>query len=125
VAKVVAYVRYNTIREKAERSRRELTCASVVAAAALVGFAWAANPKEKQSVVVLKSPAAEATLTLTDVGKKTLAPLLGSSCIALDRIPVIVLGVSTTGSDIVSLKSKDCLLAHLTITDTLGRLYPG
>jgi hypothetical protein len=62
------------------------------------------------------------TLALTGNGKKVLAPLLGANCVASDRMQVIVLNVSTTGSDVVSLKTKDCPLARFTITDPLGKL---
>jgi hypothetical protein len=123
IRKVLSYVRYNNIRQQAAYSRRELTFASVVAAAALVGFAWAANPKADQSVVVImKSPASQAALTLTELGKQTLAPILGADCVTHEPINVIVLSLGAAESDLISLKTKDCALARFTIKDTLGKL---
>lgn len=122
VKKILSYVRYNNIRKQAELSRYQLTGASIAAGAALVGFAWAANPKSEPATVVLRAPTSEATLALTDVGKKTLLPLLGPSCTALDHVQVIILNVATTGSEVVSLKTKDCPLARFNINDTLGKL---
>jgi hypothetical protein len=120
---VVSYVRYNRIRQQSEQSRSRLTWASIVAAVALLGFAWAANPKADQpAIVVLKSPASEAALTLTELGKQTLAPILGADCVAHVPIAVIVLSVGGPESDVVSLKTKDCALARFTIKDTLGKL---
>lgn len=122
ISKVVAYVRYDAIKQEAERSRRELKYASIVAGAALVGFGWAANPKTEQPIVLLKSPTSEASLTLTADGKAALAPLLGASCAALSQIKVIVLSVGAAESDVISLKTKDCALARFTVKDTLGKL---
>jgi hypothetical protein len=123
IRKVLSYVRYNNIRQQAANSRLELTFASIVAAVALVGFAWAANPKADQSaIVVLKSPASEAALTLTELGKQTLAPVLGAECVAHQPIAVIVLSVGAAESDVISLKTKDCALVRFTIKDTLGKL---
>lgn len=121
---VVTYVRYDRIRAQAERTRFELTVTSIIAAFALVGFAWAANPKVEQSSVILQSPASEATLSLTASGKTILAPLLGARCTSLDHLQVIVFGVTASGSDVVSLKSKDCSVARFTINDALGKLLP-
>lgn len=119
---VVSYIHYNRIRQQAEKSRTRLIFASIVAAIALLGFAWAANPKEEKPVLVLQSPASAATLTLTDEGKKALTPLLGASCTALSQIEVIILNVTTAGSEVVTLTTKDCPLARFTVTGTLGRL---
>jgi hypothetical protein len=121
---VVSYVRYNRIREQAEKTRVELTVTSIIAAFALVGFAWAANPKVESSSIVLQSPPSEATLSLTATGKLVLTPLLGAHCTALDHIPVVVISVAASGNDVVSVKSKDCALARFTITDALGKLLP-
>ena len=119
---IMSYIHFNKIRQQSEESRGQLIEASIFAAVALLGFAWAANPRIEQPVVVLSYPTPEATATLTDLGKKTLMPLLGTSCVALDRVPIIVLNVTTTGIDVVSMKSKDCALARFTLTDTLGRV---
>jgi hypothetical protein len=94
----------------------------MVAAIGLVGFAWAANPQVEQPIVVLKAPASEARLALTVAGKTALAPVLGASCVAIDRIDVIVLTVTTAGSEVVSAKTKDCPVARFTLTDALGKL---
>jgi hypothetical protein len=119
----VSYIRYNRIRQQSEQSRTQLTWASIVAAVALLGFAWAANPKADQSaIVVLKSPASEAALTLSELGKQTLAPILGADCVAHERIDVIVLSLGPAESDVISLKTKDCALARFTVKDTLGKL---
>lgn len=124
VDNVLSYIRYNRIRRQAERSRSELTGASIVAGAALVGFAWAANPGNERSIVVLKAPASEARLTLTESGKRTLAPVLGANCAALDHIDVVVLGVTTAGAEVLTLKTKDCPVARFSLTDAWGKLAP-
>jgi hypothetical protein len=64
VSQVLAYIRYNRVRRQLQRSRYELTGASVVAAVALMGFAWAANPQiEKPEVgkpaIVLQAPTSQ------------------------------------------------------------------
>jgi hypothetical protein len=122
IKKCLSYVRYNSIRKQAEQSRLELSVASILAAAALVCFAWAANPKEQANVVLLKSPLSSAGLVLTPAGKAALAPVLGSACTALARISAIVLAVSPSGSEVITEKSKDCPLARITITDPFGKL---
>jgi hypothetical protein len=122
---IMSYLHYNRIRQEAEESRGQLMDASIFAAISLLGFAWAANPKAESPVVVLTSPPSQATLALSESGKKSLAPLLGTSCINLDRIDIVLLSVSTTGSEVVTSKTKDCPLARFTITDNLGKLSPG
>jgi hypothetical protein len=122
---VVSYIHYNRIRTQSEDSRSQLIRASIVAAVALLGFAWAANPKAESPVVVLTSPPSQATLALSESGKRTLAPLLGTSCIKLDKIDIVLLSVSTAGSEVVTSKTKDCPLTRFTITDNLGKLFPG
>ena len=122
VDKVLAYIRYNSIKTQSERSRHELTAASIVAAIGLVGFAWAANPAVEHPIVVLKALPSEARLALTSAGKTTLAPVLGTSCVALDRIEVIVLNATTAGSEVVTAKTKDCPIVRFTVSDTLGKL---
>ncbi|MBI3704950.1 MAG: hypothetical protein HY244_14150 [Rhizobiales bacterium] len=122
VDKVLSYIRYNRIQQQVDRSRTELAAASIVAAIGLVGFAWAANPSAEHATVVLKAPPSEARLALTSAGKTTLAPVLGAPCVALDRIEVIVLSVTTAGSEVITAKTKDCPVARFTLTDALGKL---
>jgi hypothetical protein len=124
VDNVLSYIRYNRIRTQVDRSRRELSGASIVVGAALVGFAWAANPGVEHPTVLLKAPVSEARMTLTDVGKRTLAPLLGADCVKLDRIDVLVLGVTTSGSEVLTTRTKDCQYARFTLTDPWGKLEP-
>ena len=125
VDKVLSYVRYNRIRQQVERSRGELTIASVVTAAALVGFAWAANPGPDQQIVVLQSPASAAKLALSETGKATLTPMLGAKCVALPVIEIVVLNVTTSGSEVLTLASKDCPVARFTLTGAMGKLAGG
>ena len=125
VDSVLSYIRYNRIRREAEKSIKTLTRASIVAAIGLVGFAWAANPAKENPTIVLRAPASESRLTLTETGKRTLAPMLGAAYAALERIDVIVLSVSTSGFEVVSLKTKDCPVARFTLTDALGKLSAG
>jgi hypothetical protein len=119
---VLSYVQYDRIRKQADKSRTEILWASGIAAVGLLGFAWAANPKDEPATVVLHSPAAEAALTLTDRGRAVLGPVLGGICIKQDKIPVIALSIAPTGSEVLILKSKECNLARFTITDALGKL---
>jgi len=120
--KILAYIRYNRIRLQVDRSRTELTAASIVAAIGLVGFAWAANPAKDNPTILLKSPASEAALTLTEAGRTTLAPVLGKACTAQSHIEVIVLNVTATSTEVLSLKTKDCPLVRFTMNDALGKL---
>lgn len=122
--KVLAYIRYNRIRLQVDRSRKQLTGASIIAAIGLVGFAWAANPAKETPTVLLQAPISEARLALTQAGKETLKPVLGAACTALDQIAVIVLNVTTAGSEVVTAKTKDCPLARFTLNDKLGNLVP-
>jgi hypothetical protein len=119
---VLSYIRHDRVRRQVERSRTELTWASMIAAVSLVGFAWAANPKVEQRVVVLKAVAAEARLKLTEAGKKVLEPVLGAQCIASGMIDIIALDAAAAKHDVISLKTKDCPVARLTIDDALGSL---
>jgi hypothetical protein len=119
--KVLAYIRYNRIWRQVKRSRSELTVASAVAAIALVGFAWAANPGPETQTVVLQSPASPAKLTLSAAGKVALTPLLGAKCVALPAVDVLLLNVTTAGSEVVTVAGKDCPLARFTLTSTMGR----
>jgi hypothetical protein len=122
VDNVLSYIRYNRVRQQVEGSRRQLTWASIFAAAGLVGFAWAANPASDHGTIVLQAPASLARLTLTEAGKKTLAPMLGATCATLDRIDIIVLNVTTAGSEAITSKTKDCPLVRFTVSDTMGKL---
>ena len=120
VDKVLSYIRYNRIQQQVDRSRTQLTVASVVAALALIGFAWAANPSAEQPALVLRSPASQAKLSAS--GKATLTPVLGADCAARATIDVIVLNVTTSGSEVVTLASKDCPVARFTLTSGMGKL---
>jgi hypothetical protein len=121
---ILSYIRHDRIRRQVERSRSELTGASIVAAISLVGFAWAANPKIEQRIVVLKAGASEASLKLTDAGKKTLEPLLGAACIASGTISVIALDAASPKPEAISVKSKDCPVVRFSVTDTIGAFGP-
>jgi|GEM_PF-229887 len=118
---VVSYIRYNRIRQEAERSRAQLIGSSVIAALSLLGFAWAANPGAEQPPV-LHSPASAAKLTLTAAGKTVLAPVIGEKCAALASIDVIVLNVTTSGSEVVTISNSDCPIARFTLTNAQGSL---
>ncbi|HWK95129.1 MAG TPA: hypothetical protein VNR39_06880 [Pseudolabrys sp.] len=123
VDKVLSYIRYNKIRQQSERSRTDLTRASIAAAAALVGFAWAANPAGEQSLGVQTVPA-RATLNLTEAGRAALAPMLGGRCAALRDMGVVILGLTTSGPDIVTLGDSQCSPVRFTLTTALGSLNP-
>jgi hypothetical protein len=120
IDKVLSYIRYNKIRQQVEKSRTELTGYSVVAAIALVGFAWAANPKIDPQVIVLKAVASEARLKLTDAGKKTLEPMLGAQCVASGMIDVIALDPAAAKPEAISVKTKDCPVVRFSVGDTIG-----
>lgn len=119
--KILAYVRYNRIRRQADRSRSQLTAASIAAATGLVGFAWAANPEKAATAVVVSAPISEAQVELNDAGRKALTPLLGESCTKLPRISVLVLNVAATGAEVVTLKSADCASGRFSLTEALGK----
>ena len=121
VDKVLSYIRYNKIRQQSERSRTELTRASIAAAIALLGFAWAANPEKTATTVVVTAPVSEARVELSDAGRKALAPRLGEACVKLTSLPVIVLNITDKGSDVLVVKSADCAAARLTLTDAVGK----
>jgi len=118
---VVSYTRYNRIRRAADKSRLQMTFASVIAAVALVGFAWAANPGADQPTV-LHSPASRAKLALSGAGRSTLTPVLGAKCVALAKIDVVLLSASASGSEVVTVGGPDCPVARFTITAGLGSL---
>jgi hypothetical protein len=69
-----------------------------------------------------RPPASAARLTLTAAGKTTLTPVIGEKCAALTSIDVIVLSVTTSGSEVVTLSSGDCPVARFTLTNVLGSL---
>lgn len=119
---ILSYVRYTRILRQAQWARRRLFFASILAAIGLVGFAWAANPPSAAPTVVLQSPAAPAKLLLTEAGIKTFMPVLGAACATLKPIEVITLNVSTSGSEVVTLKSQACPVARFTLTPALGEL---
>jgi hypothetical protein len=119
---VLSYIRHDRVRRQVERSRSELTVASMIAAISLVGFAWAANPKVEQRVVVLKASASEARLKLTEAGKKALEPLMGVKCVSLGLIDVVALDPAAAKHDVISSKTKDCPITRFTIDDSLGSL---
>lgn len=119
--KVLAYIRYNRIRLQVDRSRAQLTGASLVAAIGLLGFAWAANPEKATPTIVVSAPVSEARIELTEAGQKALAPLLGEACVKLLNLPVLTLSVTEKGSDVLTVKSKDCAIGRFTLTEAVGR----
>lgn len=121
VDNILSFVRYNRIRTQVERSRNQLTLASLFAAIGLLGFAWAANPEKTPPIIALSTPVPEASVELTDAGKKGLAPLLGDMCVRMPTVSVLVLNVTASGSDVLSEKSKACPNARFTLTDALGK----
>lgn len=118
---VVSYIHYDRIRKESDKSRSRLIGSSVVAALSLLGFAWAANPGSEQPTV-LQSPVSAAKLTLSAAGKTALTPVIGEKCAALTSIDVVVLSVTTSGSEVVTLASGDCPVARFTLTNVQGRL---
>jgi hypothetical protein len=124
VDNVTSLIRYNRIKRQSDAAKTVLIAATLIAAIAILGFAWAANPKADQPIVVMQSPTSQARLTLTEEGKRALAPLLGAACVAQDHVDVIVLSLGPSGNDVVSVKSKDCKLARFSVGDTLGKITP-
>ncbi len=122
IDKVVSHVRNYRMRQEVKRTRKELTRASMAAAVALLGFAWAANPAIEKPAIVLQAPASEARVALTETGRQKLAPVIGANCVATGPIGVIVLSITTEGSEVISLKTKDCPIKRFTLNDSLGKL---
>ncbi len=125
VDKILSHVRNYRMRQEVRRTRKELTFASIAAAVAPIGFAWAANPAVEKPAIVLEAPASEARVALTETGRQKLAPVIGANCVATGLIGVIVLNITIEGFEVVSLKTNDCRIKRFTLNDSLGKISVG
>lgn len=116
VVHVVQLATYLELRSEFKTVRRGVFVAALIAAAAFVTFAWAANPPDPEPSAddALDSIPVAAELHLTDDGVKKLGTLVGDDCAALARsesIPVIALASGSAGVEVVILPSEVCTAA--------------
>jgi len=103
---------------------------SVVAAAGLLLFIWAANPpaaalKSLTSPAVVGEPPVR-MMTLTESGQRLLQPDLGASCVVSEPLAVLFLDATESGADVV-VQQHGCRSMRLLVTPEWGmvRTDPG
>jgi hypothetical protein len=123
VSQVLVGIRWQRTSTQFASAVNRLVGAAVVAAIALVVFAWAANPQANPLPGAFQTPA-DAQLSLTPAGRSALEAIVGQACVAAGQIHVVVLTGTIGGSyDVVTVPSSQCRVARLTLSDnSLGAL---
>lgn len=116
VVHVVQLATYLDLRAAFAQMRKGVFVAALVAAAAFVTFAWAANPPDPELSAdsALDAVPVYAELRLTQDGVDRHASLLGEDCAATaqaEGVPVLALASSSSGVEVVLVPSEDCATA--------------
>lgn len=121
VERLMAYARAEDLRLVFEQARNAIIALAVVVAAGGVVFAFVNDaPDEEETPAVSQRPVA-ARLDLGDAGKEKVGTAFGAGC-NLDRVPVVVLSTSDTGSKIVSIAAEGCDTTQITVASDDGVL---
>jgi hypothetical protein len=122
VQRLLTVASFYTLSDAFNDTRRKMFGGALVAALAIVGFAWAAHPpQEKQPGVA--APAV-VTLKLSDEGRTLLAAAIGQKC-AKARLRVVVLSTSGGNADVVTLPTTGCRVGRFTVSADLGTIDTG
>jgi hypothetical protein len=123
------FLGYLTVSNRFADERRKVLVAAVVGAAAIIAFAWAANPAAPPAGTVAalpKSPVA-VTVVLTPAGVEELSSLLGAACLkeAAAGTPAIALSASSQEAELVLTDTVSCAgPRRLTLETRLARVEP-
>jgi hypothetical protein len=109
---VLGGVRYYRLRRHFKQSVIGTVLAAMLAAVAIGGFAWAANPKAEQ-VPKFQVPV-EAKLRLSDAAKASMADEVGQECVKSD-ILVIVLTAAQNEYDVVTIPNDKCRVTRFMV----------
>jgi hypothetical protein len=123
VQRLLTVASFYTLSDAFNNARPRMFGGALVAALAIVGFAWAAHPPEEKKEPAVASPAV-VTLKLSEEGKTLLATAVGEKC-AKDRLRVVVLSMSGGTADVVTLPAKGCRVARFTVGAHLGTIDTG
>ena len=122
VQRVLTVASFYVLSDAFDAARGWIICSALAAALAVVGFAWASHPPKQEA----GSPIAVATpsvvrLKLSDQGRALLVGPLGAKCAAA-HIGAIVLRVTDGTADVVTLPTKRCRVARLSIAADAGTI---
>jgi hypothetical protein len=119
--RLMAFARAEDIRITFERVRNAIIALAIVVAVGGAVFAYVDNaPDEEETAAVSQRPAA-ASLNLSASGREKMGALLGPHC-NLGQVPVEVLSSSEDGWEAVSISTRNCSSARLTIETEDGEL---
>jgi hypothetical protein len=124
VAQLLSAVRYNRVKRTFDQSVPIVFGTSLAAGLAIAVFAWAANPTASTTAEapLFRTPT-EAYVRLTTQAKSQLSDSIGGSCVK-QPIPVVVLSMTSSMSDVVSLPTDKCQVFRFTVSDQVGTLLP-
>jgi hypothetical protein len=118
VGQVVAADRYNQIQRIFSTASTVLLAFGAIAAIAITVFVWAINPPATTSSSKFAFPA-QGIVTLDSQGRQIEGDVLGKSCVSRP-FPAIILSQRSNSYDAVTVPSKRCKLAEVTITSDIG-----
>lgn len=103
-----------------------LVCAGITAAAVVI-FAYAANPPKPEAAVTPAAPSrpVPVNLILTAQGASELSALLGAACTrqALSGTPGVLLSRTASADDVIILGTGSCPVLRVTLESRLGHSY--
>jgi hypothetical protein len=121
-------VLFNKVQNRFKNAKRLLLLSSLVVAAGVIAFAWAANPSDDdQAEAKTESSGPElaqpSPVTLwIDPERKSLDPLrkaLGDTC-ALDQVKALAVGGSPGHPEVITLPQDNCNAVRFTVTSAVG-----
>lgn len=131
VQTLVQLASYLSLRATYEQARPHVLGAALATAAALIAFAWAANPPEatQESADALPQNPRAGTLFLSEESAQQLSAVLGGDCAAEASgeagIGVVALASTDGEIDVVTVPTSACPMpVKLTVTDDVGRVVP-
>jgi hypothetical protein len=115
---------YDRVRRDWSNAKLWIFAAALVAGAALVVFAWAANPSETKAATA-PSPALSAPspmlVSLSEEGVKRLKPLMQCSAAQLQALAI---GRSAPNFEVVTTPTAHCRSIRFVVTEVLGTAVP-
>jgi hypothetical protein len=123
VQRLLNVASFYTLSDAFNGARPKMFGGALVAALAIVGFAWAAHPPDEKKQPAVAAPAV-VTLKLTEEGRTLLGARVGKKC-AKARLRVVVLSTSGGNAEVVTLPAKGCRVARFTVGADLGTIDTG
>jgi hypothetical protein len=123
VQRLLTVASFYTLSDAFNNARPKMFAGALIAALAIVGFAWAAHPPEEKKQPAVAVPAV-VTLKLSEEGKRLLATAVGKKC-AKPRVRVVVLATSGGNAEVVTLPADGCRVARFTVGADLGTIDAG